>query len=156
MLPNGAYALTLTSVIYPDDPVVGQTATAGYTYGDYNPPEGFVYGGPLLITADDPRYAGPMKYIRYDYALSGCLPTGRPPPQNEPYPGARFDYFYASPTSIVAERSGRTGAYVSSFGIGCFDGTRTEYNGFNGIRKFYYGHSATWPYPERAGTSWRK
>ncbi len=138
-------ALTLTSVIYQNDPAPGQTATAVYTYGNYTPPEGFSHGGPLLITAKDPRYDGPMQYIRYDYALTGCLPTGRPHPQSEPYPGARYDYFYASPTSIMAERDGKTGAYVSRFGIGCFDGTRTEYNGFNGIRKFYYGRSATWP-----------
>ncbi len=134
--------LTLTSVTYENDPAPGYTSKAVYTYGDYTPPEGFVYGGPLLLTAKDPRFAGPMQYIRYDYALSGCRPQGRP--QTEPYQGAKHDYYYASPTGIAAERDGKTGAYVSRFGIGCFDGTRTEYNGFNGLRKFFYGHSAMW------------
>ena len=40
------------------------------------------------------------------------------------------------------EASGETGAPVSSFQIGCFNGTRTERNGINGWRKFYFGRSS--------------
>lgn len=137
--PGGGSWLTLTEVIYPNEPVVGQTVSARYTYGDYAPPLGFGYGGPLLLTADDPHYAGPMKYIRYEYALTGCRPQGQPDP---PYPGGKLDYFYASPTAIKAEKSGRTSTTVSRFVLGCFDGTRTEHNGLGGLRKFFYGRSA--------------
>ena len=133
--PNGSW-LTLTSVIYQNDPVYGEIA-ASYTYwGDYTPPEGFFFAGPLLATASDPRFAGPMKFIRYTYAGSGCRPQGQP---EAAYPDGKLDYYYASPTGIKTERAGKTGTIVSEFVLGCFDGTRTEYNGFNAIRKFYYG-----------------
>jgi RHS repeat-associated protein len=132
----------LINTYYQNDPLVGQTGTATYTYQSYVPPSGFFYAGPLLATANDPRFAGPMKSISYSYRGSGCLPTGRPAPGFEPYPGAQFDYFYASPTAIAAEKSGTTGTTVSSFTLGCFDGTRTEYNGLGGFRKFFFGRSA--------------
>ncbi|HEV2841930.1 MAG TPA: RHS repeat-associated core domain-containing protein [Chthoniobacterales bacterium] len=140
---NGSW-LTLTSVIYQNDPVHGEIK-ARYTYwGDYTPEEGyFFFAGPLLATADDPRFDGPMKYIRYDYSGTGCRGwVGMPPPQ---YDNGEHDYFYASPTAIAAERAGKTGAFVSRFAISCFEGTRKEHNGFDLERKFYYGHSATWP-----------
>ena len=139
--PLGSWT-TLTRVDYQNDPF-----PAAYTYQSYTPPSGFFYAGPLLATANDPRFAGPMKQISYSYRGSGCLPTGRPAPGFEPYPGAQFDYFYASPTAIAAEKSWRLDLYnnpivVSSFTLGCFDGTRTEYNGLGGFRKFFFGRSA--------------
>ena len=89
---------TLTRVDYQNDP-----APATYTYQSYTPPSGFFYAGPLLATANDPRFAGPMKKISYSYRGSGCLPTQKPQPGFEPYPGALYDYYYASPTAIAEE-----------------------------------------------------
>jgi YD repeat-containing protein len=129
----------LASVTYPDDPTPAQ-----YTYLTLVPPAGFFDAGPLLATAKDPHFEGPMTFISYTYRGAGCLPTEQPQPGFEPYPNARFDYYYASPTAIAEERSGTTGEVVSSFSIGCFNGTRAESNGFDGVRKFFYGHSATW------------
>jgi YD repeat-containing protein len=59
-----------------------------------------------------------------------------------------LDYYYGSPTGIAAEKTWRTyfgtsvPIIVSSFTLGCFDGTRSESNGLGGFRKFFYGHSA--------------
>ncbi|MEY2498645.1 MAG: hypothetical protein QOD12_2201, partial [Verrucomicrobiota bacterium] len=137
--PLGGWS-TLTRVDYQNDPF-----PATYTYQSYTPPSGFFYAGPLLATADEPRFAGPMKQITYSYRGSGCLPTQKPQPGFEPYSGAQYDYFYASPSAIAEEKNGTTGATVSRFIIGCFDGTRTEYNGLGGFRKFFFGHSAGAP-----------
>jgi RHS repeat-associated protein len=135
--------LTLTHAYYQNDPVPGQSVGATYTYESYTPPTGFFYAGPLLVTADDPRFAGPMRQIRYSYRESGCRPVGQPEPG---YQDGKLDYFYASPTSIAAEQSWRTVGnvpiVVSSFTLGCFDGTRSESNGLGGFRKFFYGRSA--------------
>ena len=67
--------LTLTSVTYPEG------APAIYSYGNY-------YGSdenigpfstfPLLKIANDPRYAGAMTTIRYDYRGSECHPADHP------------------------------------------------------------------------------
>ncbi len=141
--------LTLTKACYQSDPLPGQSLAARYTYESSNPPTGFFDAGPLLVTADDPRFAGPMRQIRYSYRGSGCLPTQKPAPGFEPYQDAPLDYFYASPTSIAAEKSWRgftnnpnVPIPVSTFGLGCFDGTRSESNGLGGFRKFFYGRSA--------------
>jgi YD repeat-containing protein len=137
--------LTLTSVTYPEAPPPGESAVAAaYTCQRYTPPSGFFEAGPLLATADDPHFEGPMTRIAYSYRNSGCLPTGTPPPA---YPNGQFDYFLASPTTIEAEKSWQRDDYnnqivVSRFTLGCFDGTRTEYNGLGGFRKFFYGRSA--------------
>jgi RHS repeat-associated protein len=137
--------LTLTHAYYQNDPIPGQSVPATYTYATYTPPAGFFPAGPFLVTADDPRFAGPMRQIRYTYRDSGCRPQGQPPP---PHPDDLLDYFYASPTSIASEQSWRTyygtsvPIIVSSFTLGCFDGTRSESNGLGGFRKFFYGHSA--------------
>jgi RHS repeat-associated protein len=130
--------LTLAKVTYENDPAPGQTTSAMYTYSA-GPPSAF----PILTAADDPRFAGPMARIRYSYMgdLSGaCLPWHHP--ATPPYQFAQFDYFHAKPEAIAVESSGETGVAVSRFSIGCFDGTRTEYNGFSALRKFYFGRSA--------------
>jgi YD repeat-containing protein len=138
--------LTLILAYYQNDPVPGQSVAATYTYEIYAPPSGFFPAGPLLVTADDPRFAGPMRQIRYSYSGAGCRPQGQPDPAQ--YPGGKLDYYYGSPTGIAAEKSWRTyfgtsaPIIVSSFTLGCFDGTRSESNGLGGFRKFFYGHSA--------------
>ena len=138
--------LTLTKAYYQNDPVPGQSIAATYTYESHPPPTGFVDAGPYLATADDPRFAGPMRQIRYSYRGSGCRPEGQPQPG---YTDGKLDYFYASPTSIAAEKSWRglnnnpnNPIPVSSFNLGCFNGTRSESNGLGGFRKFFYGRSA--------------
>lgn len=137
----------LASVNYQNNPVVGQTISAGYTYETYVPPTGFFEAGPLLATADDRRFDGPMRQIGYSYRGTGCVPEGQPEPG---YSGGKHDYFYASPTGIETEKSWRVDSngypiVVSGFSLGCFDGTRTEDNGLGGHRKFFYGHCVTWP-----------
>ena len=134
--------LTLTSVIYPETPQ-GETGAA-YTYQSYTPPDGWFYAGPLLVTADDPHFDGPMTRIAYSYTNTGCSPIATPTPH---YLNGQFDYFLAGPTTIKAEKSwhvDRAGnrLTVSSFVLGCFDGTRTEYNGLGALRKFFFGRSA--------------
>ena len=140
--PQNGSSLTLTSVIYQNDQTLGRMAR--YTYwADYTPQEGFFYAGPMLATANDPRFDGPLKSIRYDYSGTGCSAfVGMPPPQ---YNNGEHDYFLASPTAVAAEREGRTGGILSRFAINCFGGTRLETNGFGLERMFYFGHSATWP-----------
>jgi RHS repeat-associated protein len=132
----------LTSVTYQNDPSPGQTTTAEYTYQTLDPPTGFFNAGPLLATAKDPRFEGPMTFISYSYRGTGCRPQGQPQPG---YTNGQLDYYYASPTAIAEEKNALTGEVVSGFGIGCFDGTRTEDNGLGGHRKFFFGHSAMWP-----------
>jgi hypothetical protein len=142
---------TLASVTYLNEPVPGSSTLkvmAKYTYQSYVAPTGFFYAGPLLATADDPRFSGPMRQIQYSYRGAGCRPQDRPDTETG-YLGEHFDYFYASPTSIAAEKSWRKDSNgipfaVSRFTLGCFDGTRTESNGLGGFRKFFYGHSAMW------------
>jgi RHS repeat-associated protein len=56
----------LDSVVYYPDPSVSSPPTALYTY--QTPNVNSVNGLPLLSTAYDPMYAGPMKGISYEYA----------------------------------------------------------------------------------------
>jgi YD repeat-containing protein len=132
---NSSQSLALTTVSYPE----GVWAT--YNYEDYNgdPYRAFFFTGPRLLTADDPRFAGPMTKIRYSYRDSQCAPWEHP--QSDP-PTAHLDYFYAQGNSIAAEQSGDTGEGVSSFSLGCWTGTRMESSGLGGWRMFYFGHSA--------------
>jgi RHS repeat-associated protein len=65
--PPAATAYTyLGNVVYYPDPSVSSPPTASYTY--QAPNAGYVEGVPLLSTADDPMYEGPMKRILYTYA----------------------------------------------------------------------------------------
>ncbi|MEY2482620.1 MAG: hypothetical protein QOK24_1148 [Verrucomicrobiota bacterium] len=145
---NGSQWMALTTVTYPGDRAPSQNATATYTYQDYNgdPSHAFYFTGPRLLIADDPRFAGPMRTIRYGYRDSQCIPAEHP--QSDP-PEAHHDYFYAQGNSIAAEQSGDhidplsgQPVGVSGFSLGCFNGTRTESSGLGGWRTFYFGHSA--------------
>ncbi|MEY2484216.1 MAG: hypothetical protein QOK24_2744 [Verrucomicrobiota bacterium] len=140
--------LVLTTVTYPNDPVPNHNATATYSYQDYNgdPSHAFYFTGPRLLIADDPRFAGPMRTIRYGYRDSQCVPAEHP--QND-LPEAHHDYFYAQGNSIAGEQSGDhidpisgQPVGVSGFSIGCWTGTRVESSGLGGWRTFYFGHSA--------------
>jgi hypothetical protein len=88
----------------------------------------------MLKRADDPHYAGAMTKIRYNYRGSGCAP-------HLVTPWAYPEWVGAQPYAIAAEKSD-TGAIVSSFLLNCDGGLRTEYNGFGGLRLFYFGNSA--------------
>ncbi|HEV2806741.1 MAG TPA: RHS repeat-associated core domain-containing protein [Chthoniobacterales bacterium] len=67
--PTGGAARAWThldSVVYYPDPTVPSPPTALYTY--QTPNVNTVDGAPLLSTAYDPMYEGPMKGISYEYA----------------------------------------------------------------------------------------
>lgn len=141
--------VTLGTVTYPDDPVPGQSVSAIYTYEpDPDTVDGGYTCGLRLVTADDPRFPGPMRTIHYSYLNSHCDRPQQPP---NPIPPGYYDRFYALSNSIAAEQSGdHIDAYgqpvtVSSFALHCSDGTRTETSGLGGWRTFYFGGSATWP-----------
>ena len=145
---TGSQSLVLTTVTYPADSAPGHDATATYSYEDYNgdPSSTFYFTGPRLLVADDPRFAGPMRTIRYSYRDSQCTPGQHP--QSDPA-DAHLDYFYAAGNSIAAEKSGdhldpSTGepVKVSSFSLGCWSGTRLETSGLGGWHTFNFGHSA--------------
>ncbi len=112
-------------------------------YGAGSDPATYVYQNSFLMEANDPHFAGAMTRIRYKYRMDRCQVH----PAMDP-PNAHFDYIYAQPEAVAEEQSPYNAngfpIFVSRFGIGCWDGTRTEWNGFGGSRKFYYGHSATW------------
>jgi RHS repeat-associated protein len=142
--PQGGSALVLASVTYPDEPTVGQTTSASYTYGYLYGDDGTsaVSPTPLLKVADDPHFAGAMRHIRYSYVGGGCRIQDQPAPGFEPYLNAHLDYYLAQPNTILSEESGCTGKSVSSFALYCFAGTRMETKGSGGWRMFYYGRSA--------------
>jgi hypothetical protein len=136
--PTG-YALA--RVNYPNDLGPGQSASALYFYGtkcvggDQPGPCTPAPGAfPLLKYADDPHYAGAMTKIRDTYRGTSC-------PEHHTIP-VNPHYFTASEFAIASEQSGETGVNVSSLVIDCNAGTRTEYNGFNARRMFYFGRSA--------------
>ena len=147
--PNTGNFLVLSGVRYPGDVAPGQDASAIYTYGNCygdEPCTGATSSSPLLKVADDPHYAGAMTKIRYTYQGSDCQIQDQPAPGFEPYPNAKLDYYLAQSTAIAAEKSNYADQFgpitVSSFGIGCFTGTRSETNGLGGWRQFYFGRSA--------------
>lgn len=131
--PSGMGWLVLATVGYPNEPSVGQTATAYYSYDCYydlmsgNPS---LY--PMLKSADDPHYAGAMTKIHYSYRGTECLHDT----------GSQHLDFYPAPKEAIKEELSPTWDVVSSFSIDCLNGTRTERNGINGWRLFNYGRSA--------------
>jgi RHS repeat-associated protein len=142
---RSSYFLVLSKATYENDPAPGQTTSAYYTYGTCfgegtEPCSGDARSDfPLLKRADDPRFAGPMTKIRYNYRGTVC-----PPHLIRPWDFP--EWVPAQPYAIAAERSD-TGAFVSSFLIHCDGGLREETNGLgaNGwgaTRKFYFGNSA--------------
>lgn len=69
LAPQYNYFLVLAKVGYPNDQAPGQSSSAIYTYWfDYAPGVAAQSAAPLLKYADDPRYAGAMTKIRYEYA----------------------------------------------------------------------------------------
>lgn len=134
---NG-YFLTLRSVTYQNDPTPGQSNTAYYTYGfDYGPGINNQSSFPLLKVADDPRYAGAMTKIAYEYSGVAC-PTPTPPPPWVYVP----DYFHGQPSGIAAEKNPETNVEVSRFELPCLHQWRKETNGLGGWRMFYFGGDA--------------
>ncbi len=139
--------LYLTSVTYPDEPRIGQTAIAHYVYGmcadgtDPNSGCSLLNEYPMLKSADDPHYEGAMTKIRYNYRGIACYPDSplQGPTPAPPYPSAQQDYFDA-PANAIKEEKSADGVLVSSFSINCRSGVRVEQNGLGGWRKFYYGH----------------
>jgi RHS repeat-associated protein len=131
--PSGMGWLVLATVSYPNEPSVGQTATASYFYDCYydlmsgNPS---LY--PMLKSAYDPHYAGAMTKIHYSYRGTECLHDT----------ASQHPDFYGSPKEAIAQELSPTWDVVSSFSIDCLNGTRTERNGLNGWRLFNYGRSA--------------
>jgi RHS repeat-associated protein len=71
----GVHWYNLTKAYYDD----GAQATATYTYEASNMNTGGNMGWEIYLnvlhTCDDPRYAGPMKYIEYDYVQRSEAPT---------------------------------------------------------------------------------
>ncbi len=129
---------------------VGQ-ASAVYTYtGFVLHPPGFPTlvnaQGPVLTTADDPRYEGAMTRIRYVFwggpgGNSICQYDNPQPPPGH----GNIDYLHYAPFPIQKEISLDTGLSVSEFQIPCngltTTGQRTEIRGAGGRRMFYYGVS---------------
>jgi RHS repeat-associated protein len=148
--PDSSLPLVLTTVIYPethpDSSRPDHRVFASYTYGPDPETTAGYKCGLRLITADDPRFAGPMHTIRYSYLDTHCTKPLQAP---NPIPPGYYDRFYALSNSIVAEQSGDTldgsgqPVTVSRFALHCLDGTRTEWNGFGAWRIFYFGSAAS-------------
>jgi YD repeat-containing protein len=117
---GGVYSHALTGVNYG----VGERSA---TYSYVLMPQDLI--GLVLDEADDPRFMGPMKRIRYSYRGTWC---GF---------GPQLDYYKAPPTAITAEMN-EQGIPVSQLLIDCPSGHRTETNGRFVSRMFYYGRSA--------------
>jgi len=110
----------LDNVVYPTDPGIS-APTASYTYQAPNVPDysGGYNGYPLLSTASNPMYAGPMKNISYTYATSNNL-DGSAPVVGQ----------------ILRENSGATGQAVSTLAVN--GNSRTETRGDGPSRTFTY------------------
>ncbi|MFZ1220144.1 MAG: hypothetical protein WAO00_12685, partial [Chthoniobacterales bacterium] len=139
--------LVLAKVNYESETRSGPNPIASYTYGtcwgDGTEPCSWQTGEgaefPLLKSADDPHFAGPMTKIRYEYRGGpGCPPPPAPPPN---HPETYHDYVLTQPYSIAAEKSDRN-VEVSRFFLNCDGGQRLEINGLGGQRKFYFGWGA--------------
>lgn len=135
--PYGGGYLVLVAVFYPNDRAPGQHTSAKYTYGYDFFPGSTPSRHPLLKVADDPRYAGPMTKIAYEYSGVAC-PTPTPPPAGHYHP----TYFHGQPYGIKKEKSAETDLAVSSFEFPCLHLWRKETNGFGGWRNFYFGDDA--------------
>jgi RHS repeat-associated protein len=104
----------LYNVVYFPDPSVSSPPTAAYTY--QQPNAGSINGPPLLSTAYDPMYSGPMKGISYEYAT-----------------GVNSDTTAVAYGQIRAERS-IEGVLVSQLAVGYYG--RRETKGDGGARDF--------------------
>ena len=138
---NVAQAVQYNYTLYQipvDPPATGGVisyALTGVNYGVGERPATYHYRnmptdqiGLVLDEADDPRFMGPMKRIRYSYHDTWCGT------------GPQLDFYKAPPTAITAEMNEQN-LVVSSLFINCAAGTRTETNGLWASRMFYYGRS---------------
>ena len=136
--------VVLAGATYDNEPALGQSVAAHYIYGscygDGEPCNGAQSLFPLLKTADDPHFDGPMTKIRYSYRGVQCPEHPPGGPWGGSYPGAYLDFFSTAAEAIHEERNGVTGQVVSAFGQGCRGGG-SETNGFGGWRALYYGKS---------------
>jgi len=116
---GGTNYSALTSVSYKDTPANGQVvyATATYTYQNDNLSNS---GRPLLSTADDPMYAGPMRKISYSYMPAGHNPDGTNVVSGQ----------------IQSEKSGTTGQAVSTLTVNI--GGKQETTGDGRTRTFVF------------------
>lgn len=123
--PGSATYTILQNVTYYPDPSVPSPPVASYTY--QAPNAGNSNGIPLLATAIDPMYAGPMKNISYTYAT-----------------GVNSDNSTVVPGQIRSENSGATGQPVSSLGF--VVSGRSETKGDGGFRNFLFaaGRVTSW------------
>jgi len=148
-VPYNWYALT--GVKYMDDVNAGQLVRATYTYTpvathdtDDTPGTPSPQGrGPLLTTADDPRFEGAMTRIRYVFRGG---PGGEPFCQSVnpiPAPGNIGPSMMYAPFPVQKEVSLDTGAVVSELYIPCNGmpdtGMRIETRGAGGARMFQFG-----------------
>jgi RHS repeat-associated protein len=115
----------LGNVVYYPDPSVASPPTAFYTY--QAPNVGNANGYPLLSSASDPMYQGPMKNISYTYAT-----------------GVNGDNTPRVVGQIQSENNGTTGQAVSTLGF-VVNG-RSETRGDGHFREFLYGNGqiASW------------
>src|SRR6266496_3587723 len=124
--PPGTTSYTaLTSVTYYG------TWTARYTYKSPNN-AGNASGVPLLLTADDPMYSGPMKRIAYQYKPA----TPNNPDGTAPVYGQILSERYWD--GVAGHEA--TGAAVSTLTVGATSNSniRTETRGDNATRTFIY------------------
>ena len=156
------YALTSATYVDDLDPATAQPIQASYTYIAHVSRDPESYGtirglGPLLVEANDPRFAGPMRRIHYIYRGGPCHeepfpndPCGAPfypIASDDPQGGENIDFFHIKPFPVQMELSAETGQMVSQLFIPQNRdgriypevGTRTETRGAGGSRVFYYG-----------------
>ena len=108
----------LANVVYPFEPALNLSPTAFYTYRAPNGPN--PNGYPLLASADDPMYAGPMKKSSYTYATSNSDPGVK-----------------VAAGQILSENNGNTGQIVSMLSVP-FLTWRDEYRGDGPHRHLEY------------------
>jgi RHS repeat-associated protein len=147
--------LALYSVTYVGDEnpnALGTDIQAIYDYYGFVSPEPGRDGyrsGPMLVYANDPRFAGAMTRIGYTFWGSPggpgyCNPIQAPPPGDN-----KLNWVMPTPYALFREKSGETDVLVSQIEIPCGalvgqlpPGQRRETRGAGGQRMFYFGTSA--------------
>jgi RHS repeat-associated protein len=127
--PGGISYVALTSAIYYGD----SQWTASYTYR--TPNVGSAGGTPLLWTANDPMYPGPMRRIAYDYNTGTTNPDGKSVVYGQIYRERYWDGMTGHEAS---------GAWVTTLTIGATSNVRIETRGDGRTRTFTYtGYNLT-------------
>ena len=129
---NGTF-LVLAVVGYGEDAPALYGYSLEYSDGNVHNPSQW----PLLKEANDPRYAGAMTQVKYDYSGVAC-PTPTPVPGGDLPPPS---YVLGTPYDVIAEKNS-AGVAVSKLARECFSFVRTETNGLGGQRMFYFGLTA--------------